>query len=269
MNENYRSFFGLKKEPFGTNLKIKEVFETKELKAVLKRFHYTVRLGEIALVTGEIGSGKSTALRYSADQLHPSEYKTFYVTATSGSILELYRQITAEMGIYQSSNSKAVMTRLIRHEIIELVDGKKMKAVLIIDEASLLRLEVLAELHTICQFDKDSKPWLPMILVGQANLIDKMSYRASAPIASRIVARSHLEGLERKDMQQYLVHHLHLAGIETNLFEDAAVTAIHQGSGGLLRKANHLARGALIAAASDEALTVTPEYVRLAATEIF
>ena len=149
MNENYRSFFGLKKEPFGTNLKIKEVFETKELKAVLKRFHYTVRLGEIALVTGEIGSGKSTALRYSADQLHPSEYKTFYVTATSGSILELYRQITAEMGIYQSSNSKAVMTRLIRHEIIELVDGKKMKAVLIIDEASLLRLEVLAELHTI------------------------------------------------------------------------------------------------------------------------
>ncbi len=269
MNENYRSFFGLKKEPFGTDLKTKEVLETKELKAVAKRFEYTVRLGGIALVTGEIGSGKSTALRYSSDQLHPSEYKTFYVTATSGSILELYRQITAEMGIYQSSNSKAVMTRLIRHEIKEVVDGKKMKAVLIIDEASLLRLEVMAELHTICQFQKDSKPWLPMILAGQASLIDKMTYRASAPIASRIVARSHLEGLDRQSMQQYLAHHLHLAGIETNLFEDAAITAIHQGSGGLLRKANHLARGALIAAASDEAITVTPEHVRLAATEIF
>ena len=161
------------------------------------------------------------------------------------------------------------MTRLIRHEIKEVVDGKKMKAVLIIDEASLLRLEVMAELHTICQFQKDSKPWLPMILAGQASLIDKMIYRASAPIASRIVARSHLEGLDRQSMQQYLAHHLHLAGIETNLFEDAAITAIHQGSGGLLRKANHLARGALIAAASDEAITVTPEHVRLAATEIF
>lgn len=269
MNENYRNFFGLKKEPFGSDLKIKEVFETEELKAVTKRFDYAVRLGGIALVTGDIGSGKSTALRFSAEQLHPSQYKAFYVTATSGSILELYRQITAEMGIYQSSNSKAVMTRMIRHEIIDLVDGKKMKVVLIIDEASLLRLEVMAEIHTICQFQKDSKPWLPMILAGQANLIDKMTYRTSAPMASRIIARSHMEGMNLQSMQQYLVHHLRLAGIETNFFEDTAVIAIHQGSGGLPRKANHLARGALIAAASDETITVTPEHVRLAATEIF
>jgi general secretion pathway protein A len=269
MDRTYRNFFGLKKEPFRTELKTKEVFETEELKAVWKRFDYVVRLGAIALVTGDIGSGKSTALRYSADQLHPSEYRTFYVTATSGSILELYRQISAEMGIQVSSNSKAVMTRLIKHEITQLVDGKKMKTVLIIDEASLLRLEVLAELHTICQFQKDSKPWLAVILAGQASLIDKMAYRASAPIASRIVARSHMEGLDREGMKQYLSHHLRLAGIETNLFEDAAVTAIHQGSGGLLRKANHLARGTMIAAASNQSLAVTPEHVRLAASEIF
>jgi len=97
MNNNYRSFFGFTKEPFATDLKIKEILETDELKAVTKRLDYTIRLGGAALVTGEIGSGKSTALRYSAEKLHPSEYETFYVTATSGSILELYRQITAEM----------------------------------------------------------------------------------------------------------------------------------------------------------------------------
>jgi len=113
------------------------------------------------------------------------------------------------------------------------------------------------------------KRGLPMILAGQANLIDKMTYRTSAPMASRIIARSHMEGMNLQSMQQYLVHHLRLAGIETNFFEDPAVIAIHQGSGGLPRKANHLARGALIAAASNEAITVTPEHVRLAATEIF
>ncbi len=269
MNKNYRNFFGLKKEPFGTDLKIKEVLETDELKATATRFDYAVGLGAIALVTGEIGSGKSTALRYCADRLHPSEYKVFYVTATSGSILELYRQVTSEMGISQSSNSRAVLTRMIRNEITELVDGKKMKVALIIDEASLLRLEVLSELHTLCQFHKDSKPWLPLILSGQANLIDKMMYRASAPLASRIVARSHMQGLNRQGMQQYLEHHLTLAGISANLFEEAAVTAIHQGSGGILRKANHLARGALIAAATKESMVVTAEHVRLAATEIF
>jgi type II secretory pathway predicted ATPase ExeA len=269
MNNNYRSFFGFTKEPFTTDLKIKEILETEELKAVTKRLDYAVRLGGAALVTGEIGSGKSTALRYSAEKLHPSEYETFYVTATSGSILELYRQITAEMGIYQSSNSRAVMTQLIKNEIKELVDGKKMKVVLIIDEASLLRIEVLSELHTLCQFHKDSKPWLPLVLAGQSTLIDKMMYRASAPLASRIVARSHMEGLNRQGMLQYLEHHLSLAGVKTNLFEDAAITAIHQGSGGLLRKANHLARGALIAAAGEESMSIKAEHVRLAATEIF
>lgn len=269
MNNNYRSFFGLKKEPFGTDLKNREILETHELKSVTKRLDYAVRLGGAALVTGEIGSGKSTALRYCAEKLHPSEYVTFYVTATSGSILELYRQITAEMGIYQSSNSRVIMTKLIKDEIKELVDGKKMKVILIIDEASLLRMEVLSELHTLCQFHKDSKPWLPLILAGQSTLIDKMMYRASAPLASRIVARSHMKGLDRNGMLQYLEHHLSLAGVKTNLFEDAAITAIHQGSGGLLRKANHLARGALIAAAGEESMSITAEHVRLAATEIF
>jgi general secretion pathway protein A len=269
MNKNYRNFFGLKKEPFGADLKIKEVLETDELTATAIRFEYAVGLGAVGLVTGEIGSGKSTALRYCADRLHPSEYKVFYITATSGSILELYRQITSEMGIYKSSASRAVLTKLIRNEIAELVDGKKMKAVLIVDEASLLRLEVLSELHTLCQFHKDSKPWLPLILAGQASLIDKMMYRASAPLASRIVARSHMQGLNRQGMQQYLEHHLILAGVKGNLFEDAAITAIHQGSGGLLRKANHLARGALIAAARQESMSVTAEHVRTAATEIF
>lgn len=70
-------------------------------------------------------------------------------------------------------------------------------------------------------------------------------------------------------MHQYLAHHLQLAGIKTNPFEDAAVTAIHQGSGGLLRKANHLARGALIAAANGQSVTVNAEHVRRAATEVF
>jgi general secretion pathway protein A len=269
MNNNYRSFFGLTKEPFGSDLKPSEILQTDELKAVTKRLDYAVGLGGAALVTGEIGSGKSTALRYCAEKLHPSEYETFYVTATSGSILELYRQITAEMGLHQSSNSRAVMTQLIKNEIKELVDGKKMKVVLIIDEASLLRMEVLSELHTLCQFHKDSKPWLPLVLAGQSTLIDKMTYRASAPLASRIVARSHMEGLDRQGMLQYLKHHLNLAGVKTNLFEDAAITAIHQGSGGLLRKSNHLARGSLIAAAGQESMTVSAEHVRLAATEIF
>ena len=167
------------------------------------------------------------------------------------------------------SPSKAAMTRLIKREIQELVLGKKMKVALVIDEASLIRLDVFSELHTITQFEGDSKPYLPVILAGQSNLIDKLMYRTSLPLASRIVARSHLEGINRQDMEHYLKHHLSIAGIEKNLFDPSAVTAIHQGSGGLLRKANHLARGALIAAAAAQSVAISAEHVRLASTEVF
>jgi type II secretory pathway predicted ATPase ExeA len=132
-----------------------------------------------------------------------------------------------------------------------------------------MRLEVFAELHTICQFEKDAKPWLPIILVGQTSLVDKLTFRSCLPLASRVIARCHLEGTDLDGMQTYLRHHLAIAGIERNLFDPQAVIAIHQGSGGLFRKANHLARGGLIAAAAEKSDTVSAEHIRLAATEIF
>ena len=107
MTQTYRSFFGLENEPFRADLKVEEILQTQELTGVAKRFDYVVGIGGVAVVTGEIGSGKSTALRYAAARLHPAEYKTLYVLATSGSIMELYRQIALEMGMGQPSNSKA------------------------------------------------------------------------------------------------------------------------------------------------------------------
>ena len=70
-------------------------------------------------------------------------------------------------------------------------------------------------------------------------------------------------------MESYLLHHLKLAGVRGNLFDEAAATAIHQGSAGLFRKANHLARGALIAAAQSQSTMVSAEHVRVASSELF
>ena len=228
-----------------------------------------MNIGAMALVTGEIGSGKSTALRYVTEKLHPSEYRPLYIVATTGAISELYRQLLHALGVPMKGVSKAIMLQSIRNELHELVHGKKLKTVLVIDEASLLRLEVFAELHTLTQFEKDSKPYLPIVLAGQANLVDSLMYRSSMPLASRIVARSHLQGVSRGQMHEYLRHHLDICAAAHDIFDEAAVTAIHQGSGGLFRKANHLARGAIIVAAKNKSMTVTADHVRMAATEIF
>ncbi len=266
---NYRTFFELTREPFNADISHKEILVTSSLTGVEERIHYAVRLGAVALITGEIGSGKSTALRYATGNLHPSEYKVVFVTASAGSILELYRQILSEFGIDVGSSSRAVMIRKIKHEVLEFVHGKKMKVVLVIDEASLFQLGVFAELHTLSQFESDSKPFLPVVLAGQVNLVDNLMYRNSMPLASRVVGKCHLQGVDKKGMEEYLNHHLSLAGIHRNIFENAAITAIHQGSGGLFRKANHLARGAIIVAAKKKSTMVTPDHVRVAATEVF
>jgi general secretion pathway protein A len=156
--------------------------------------------------------------------------------------LELYRQILNELAIDVTSSSRSAMTRKIKQEVLDLSQGKKMKVALIIDEASLLRLEVFTELHTLTQFEQDSKPYLPIILAGQANLVDSLRYRNCLPLANRVVARSHLKGSDLETMEAYLR--------------------------GLFRKANHLARGAIVAAARNESTVVTADNVRLAATEL-
>jgi len=268
MTPQYRLFFELQSEPFSADIALEHILVTEGLKALAQRVHYAMRTGAVALVTGEIGSGKSTALRYIAESLHPAEHLSLYVTATTGSILEIYRQIATALGAENRGISRAVMLKTIRGLVTELSCSKKLKLLLIIDEASLLRMEVLSELHTLLQFEKDAKPYLPLVLAGQNNLLDSLAYRPAAPLASRVVARSHLEGVNRGQMQAYIVHHLAIAGVTRDLFDDAAITAIHQGAGGLFRKANHLARGALIVAANQKSMTVSAEHVRLAATEL-
>ncbi|MCZ6625012.1 MAG: ATP-binding protein [Deltaproteobacteria bacterium] len=185
----YRSFFGLHREPFSSELKIEEIITTPALEAVTERFDYVLRLGAIGLLTGEVGAGKSTALRWASSRLHPAQYHILWLTASGGSILETYRQLAGALDVETKTFSRATLTRIIRQGIYELVN-KKIQPVLIIDEANLLRLEVFAELHTICQFEADSKPHLPMILAGQNNLLDLLQYRSSLPLSSRIVART-------------------------------------------------------------------------------
>ena len=88
MSLTYRTFFGLSREAFPTELAIKDIMETRDIGSINDRLQYALRTGAVALVTGEVGSGKSTAIKYVISKLHPSEYKTLWITACSGSILE-------------------------------------------------------------------------------------------------------------------------------------------------------------------------------------
>jgi type II secretory pathway predicted ATPase ExeA len=264
---SYKNFFGFQKEPFAQDIRVSDLFPLPSLNGVYERIKFALELGAATVITGEVGAGKSTSLRYASSQLHPSKYKVIPVIANNGTVMEIYRQIGLALNVESRSPSLTTVIKTVRSVISEIALRKE-TPVIIIDEAHLMRVEVFAQMHTLLQFDFDSKPIVPLVLAGHNTLIDKLLYHTSRPLASRVVGKSHLEGLKLKEMQSYLKHHLEIAGIKEQLFSDEAILAIHQGSGGLLRRANLLARGALMAAALEKLTVVSAEHVRLASTEI-
>ena len=108
-----------------------------------------------------------------------------------------------------------------------------------------------------------------MILCGQDLLVEHLLANAVRPLASRVLGRDHLEAIKMEVMEEYLNHHISLAGGTAKIFSPEAIFAIHQVSRGLLRRANFLAKTALVACAMEEMNTVSAEHVRVAATELF
>jgi general secretion pathway protein A len=260
--------WNLSREPFGSDIPVDKLFPLPRLTPFVERFEYAISLGASTVITGEVGTGKSTSLRYAASRLHPSEYRLLFVIATTGSMVELLRQICFAFGAPPSFSSSAKLYHLVR-ELLQGVAEKKQIPLLIIDEAHLLRTEVFAQLHLISQHLFDSRSLLPIVLSGQPILTDKLLYHPCRPFASRVVGRTDLLALQLEDMKGYLRYHLELAGATKELLSEEAVLAIHQGSGGLLRRAGSLTRGALLAAAQEHCPVVSAEHVRLASTEIF
>jgi general secretion pathway protein A len=264
---SYNAYFGFKTEPFSSEIASKHLLKLPSMVSVKERFDYVMN-GGVFIITGEVGSGKSTSLRWSQGQYHPSQYLFLNITATGGSLLEFYRQLCWELDIEVKSGSRAGLLKGFKSTIREISTTKKQKIIIIIDEAHLLRLEIFAELHTITQFDNDSKNLFSLVLSGQPNLLEKLSYRSSAPIASRVISRTHLSHLNQEQMVVYLEHHLTVAGVKKQLFSDQAITAIYQGSAGILRKSNLLARGGLVAASMEKEQVVSAEHIRIASTEL-
>src|SRR4030065_672320 len=133
---SYRSFFGFTKEPFGAALKIDELLIAPARKGAQARLDYAFRLGAIAVITGEVGSGKSTALRFATSHLHPSEWHLLWITASCGSILELYRQLCWTLEMETKSSSRAVMTRMIQTHILTTVEAQTETGALLSDATS-------------------------------------------------------------------------------------------------------------------------------------
>lgn len=263
-----RHFFGLKQEPFPQDVPLKQLYQLPSLSPVESSVQFSVMNKAIAIITGDVGSGKSTSLRYVCSKFHSSEYAIIPLVGGNYSTMELYRQILLHFGVLYQSYQISIMADKIRQQLLEIA-SRKVTPVLVVDEAHLLKRSVFAQLHTLAQFEYDSKPVLSIILCGQDYLIEHMVSSPVKPLASRVLGRNHLEAIRKEVMEEYVMHHLQIAGLTKQIFSPEALFAIHQSSGGLLRKANNICKTAMLAAAFENNSTVSADHVRMASTETF
>jgi type II secretory pathway predicted ATPase ExeA len=266
----YRTHFGFTCHPFdkGDNgFPPEDLYVSAAVKEAEARIAHLIEMRGIGVFTGDCGSGKTTACRKATACLHTGLYRVAYVPNTTGNVLDLYKSISWEFGL-PVERSRAALYRSIRDEVSRLCAEAHLRPILIIDEAHLLRSEVLEDLRLLTNYDMDSRSRLCLILIGQPQLRRRLAMAVHEAFNQRVVMRYHVSGLTRDEVSAYITHLLHRAGTELPLFEPAAVEAVFQATMGLPRKVNLLAHHALLAAALARVNAVTAEHVTTALPEV-
>lgn len=262
----YLKHFGLHRFPFDRDIAVEDMFQSQSMQELSVRLQHLLELRGIGLVTGDSGSGKSSACRKMASSLHSGLYKTLYVPLSTGNPIDLYKCIAWELGL-PTERSRAALYRQIRNEVTRLCVEARIKCLLIVDEAQGLRSDVLEELRLLTNYAMDSDNRLCLLLCGQTELRRRVAMAVHEPLNQRIVVRYQLGALSAEESAAYLGHLLKRAGTELPLFEPQALSALHQASSGVPRKLNLFAHHALIATAAAKEKVATAEHVQAAMSE--
>jgi general secretion pathway protein A len=263
----YTKHFGFNGYPFGHEIAPDEMYASASMRELGSRLGHLLEMSGIGLVTGDSGSGKSSACRAMAARLHTGLYKVFYVPLSTGNPMDMYKSIAWEMGL-GVERSRAALYRQIKNEVTRLSTETRTRPVLILDEAHWLRSDVLEEMRLLTNYAMDSECRLCLLFCGQTELRRRIAMAVHEALSQRIVVRYHLPPLTREEAAQYIAHRLRRAGTELPVFEPAAVEAIFQASGGLPRRINGLAHHTLLAAAVAKAKVATADHVQAALAEV-
>lgn len=245
----YESFFGLTEPAFSLTPDPRFLWlsETHQEGLGLLSYGIESRRGFL-LLTGEVGTGKTTLLRAALERL-PADVDTALVLNTAGlGTLDLYKLIHGEFGIVSRGESKADhIISLNQYLLQRLVDGRNV--VLIIDEAQNLGPNLLEEVRLLSNLETDSEKLLQIVLTGQPEFRAQLTAPALRPLRQRIALEHHVDALRPDEVWPYLEHRVQVAGGRLDaIFQPGVEEAFHAFSGGSPRLVNVLADRALISA---------------------
>jgi general secretion pathway protein A len=248
----YASYFGLKSEPFSIAPDPRYLFMSERHREALAHLLYGLGGGGgFVLLSGEIGTGKTTVCRLFLEQI-PANCNVAYIFNPKLTVIELLQSICDEFHIELPRKAAAPTVK----DLLDPLNAFLLQAhaagrnnVLIIDEAQNLSAEVLEQLRLLTNLETSERKLLQIILIGQPELRGMLADPKLEQLAQRVIARFHLDALSEAETGHYVEHRLEVAGLDRPLpFDRKALRRVHQLSRGVPRRVNLLCDRALLGA---------------------
>lgn len=234
----YLDFFGLHEKPFSIAPDPRYLYLTDQHKEALAHLNFGVGdEGGFIVLTGDVGTGKTTVCRSLLNQL-PKNVEVAFVINPKVSALEMLEAICDDLDVHYTEEPtiKSLVDALNTHLLSSYACGKH--TILIIDEAQNLADDVLEQLRLLTNLETNEKKLLQLILLGQPELREKLNSQSMINLSQRVTARFHLQPLNLQETTEYIYHRLHVAGFRGELFSRSAIRHVYKKSGGVPRLIN-------------------------------
>ena len=267
MIDKLQSYYGFTRTPFGRSLAPGMLHRHGTHAEAVARIGWCVTERALGVITGEVGAGKTVAIRAALAALDSSRHTIIYLGNPAVGGRGLYAGIVSALGGMPRFHKAALIPQTV--ELLAAEDHERGRTVvLVMDEAHLLAADQLEELRLLTNAEMDSHSPFACLLVGQPTLRRRIKLGTFAALDQRIALRYAMTGMTDQETSSYVSHHLKLAGRSDTLFSDDALALIHQVSRGLPRAVNNLAVQALVAAYAANKAIVDESSARAAVAEV-
>jgi general secretion pathway protein A len=252
----YAEFYGLKELPFALTPDPRFIYFTPSHTEVMANLHYGIESGKgLVVVTGEVGTGKTTILRWMMQRLDRTVLVA-YIFNPRLSVPEFYQHVATLLDIQKWETKSELLLEL--GKALESRHSRGLRTVLIIDEAQGLSPHVLEEIRLLSNFESDTAKQLQIVLTGQPELRDVLNNPDLRQLKQRIALRCVIKPLPNvEETDRYITSRLLVAGAErTDVFSPSAIDYIFRCSEGIPRNINNLCDNALLAAYAAGETTV-------------
>jgi type II secretory pathway predicted ATPase ExeA len=256
----YEQYWGLREKPFRKTPDPRYLFLNGTYEEALERLQYAVEEMELALLTGEVGSGKTLLTRALVDRIG-DRYEVGMILNPRLSPRQFLRTAAAELGIKEPRYHSSDLLDQIHARLLELDEAGR-AALLIVDEAHLIPGKpTFEEIRLLTNFQLDDRNLIAIVLVGQPELRERLRHRAYRALTQRVGIAFDLVPLSKADAHAYFAHRLKVAGAARPLFTGEAITRLHEAAQGVPRVLNQLATDALLEGMARGASQVDEEIV--------